>query len=86
MLKLEPSEARRLLIAVPPEGFPNALATMRRVDRLLRSGNWNEAVGLVDKIVLEDYLGLKQVEINRLREQVSFLAIRRRGRKNSNLV
>lgn len=57
MLKLEPGEARRLLIATP-EGDFSGMA--RELEALLRRGKPHEAQRLADKIVLQDALGLDE--------------------------
>jgi adenine-specific DNA-methyltransferase len=82
VLKMEPSEARRLVIACPLEGFPNAVGLLRKADFLFRTGRPTAAIELADKIVMKDYLGLDQIDIERLRQEALLLAVRRRGQKN----
>ena len=83
ILKLEPSEARRLIIAVPPKGFKHSVAKLKKADRLLRSNRWDQLIDFIDEIVLKEYLEMKQAEIDRLREQISVLKTRRFGWKNN---
>jgi len=62
VLKLEPSEAREILLAVPPPSA-RASAMFRRIDSELRRGNKEIAVGLADKFVLKDFLQLETSDI-----------------------
>jgi len=74
MLKLEPSEARRVLIATP-EGQFRALEA--ELDTLLRKGKIDEAQTLADRVVLQEHLGLSQVDCTVLREAAHMLRDRR---------
>jgi hypothetical protein len=76
ILKLEPTEAERLLI--PP--FQNDLAAhIGDVDRLLRAGDVGSALELVDRLVLLP-LGLTEKQIAALREARRKLVSRRHNR------
>jgi len=81
VLKLEPSEVSKLLIAVPKDGFPNVNCHFDKMNQLLIDGDVQEAVSLADKITLSQYLGLEERDIKCLREQCSILRERRIGWK-----
>ena len=74
MLKLEPSEARRVLIATP-EGDFGALET--KLDTLLRQGKTDKAQTLADHVLLQDGLGLSQADCAVLRQSAHLLRDRR---------
>ena len=74
MLKLEPREARNVLLAVPDDVFDATL--FERVDTLLRDGEGEGARALVDRAVLGG-LGLGTKEINLLRASAAQLRDRR---------
>ncbi len=80
MLKLEPREADRLPVPSPDTlaGAADALAGIKQVvaDRL-RARRLQEAVEIVDTILLEDALGLRSCEVEALREAHSSLRARR---------
>ena len=75
MLKLEPREARNVLLAVP-EADALDPTLFERVDTLLREGDGEGARALVDKAVLGS-LGLGTKEIDLLRESAAQLRDRR---------
>lgn len=76
ILKLEPTEAGRLLIP----GFDPAIAnSLTYVDRLLRGGDLDAAVDRVDALVLTP-LGLGEADIAALRAARGHLLTRRRSR------
>jgi len=76
ILKLEPSEAERLLF--PP--FPASLKTyLPQVDKLLREHDLDGILDLVDPLVLAPS-GLDQKQIRQLRQAREKLVRRRRGR------
>jgi adenine-specific DNA methylase len=80
ILKLEPTEAERLLI--PP--FDRALSRrLRQIDRLLRGGDVEAVVDIVDPLVLTP-LGLSEGEIAALRTARRRLFTRRRTRSKKN--
>ena len=74
MLKLEPSEARRVLIATPEGEFGGLEAEL---DKLLRQGRIDEAQTLADRVVLQEHLGLSEQECELLRESARMLRYRR---------
>jgi hypothetical protein len=76
ILKLEPSEAERLLIP----SFERSLGRLLpRVDTLLRQGELEAVLDLVDPLVLAP-LGLRQADILGLRAARHKLFARRRAR------
>ncbi len=79
VLKLEPSEASRLILALPENGFKNASKICRKIDTFLRSGKWSNVSELVDDIVLKEYLCITKSDIHCLRAQLVYLGHRRRG-------
>ena len=74
MLKLEPSEARRVLVATPDGKF-GELET--KLDILLRQGRAGEAQTLADRVLLQDQLGLSQNDCNVLQKSAQMLRDRR---------
>ena len=83
MLKLEPSEARRVLIATP-EGEFGGLET--ELDTLLRQGKTDEAQTLADRVFLRERLGLSRADCAILRQSAQMLRDRRyyRGKTRVN--
>lgn len=65
MLKLEPAEARQVLVALPDA---RALACSEAVDTLLRAGREEAALELADRVILQEGLGLTRQECRYLRE------------------
>lgn len=74
MLKLEPSEARRVLVATPEGEFGGLEAEL---DTLLRLGKIDEARNLADRILLQNGLGLTKKECAMLRNAAHLLRDRR---------
>ena len=74
MLKLEPSEARRVLIATPEGEFGKLEAEL---DTLLRLGKIDEAQNLANQVILQDGLGLTEQECVTLRDAARLLRDRR---------
>ena len=74
MLKLEPSEARRVLIATPEGEFGGLEAEL---DALLRQGRVDKAQDLADRMLLQNGLGLTQQECATLRNAAHLLRDRR---------
>lgn len=71
MLKLEPTEAERLLVALPrPSDIPSLL---ERADSYLREARIAEASDLIDQRVLRARLGLSATECGLLRDSAAFL-------------
>ena len=81
VLKLEPSEAKEILLAVPPPSSWTS-AAFRKIDNELRRGNRDGAVGLADKVVLEDFLQLDTRDVRTLhsswRSLVNLRMVRKR--------
>jgi adenine-specific DNA-methyltransferase len=77
VLKLEPTEAERLLI---PPIEPALASQLTDIDELLRAGNVESVVERVDPVVLGDGLGLTGDEIEALRTATAQLRARRRAR------
>ena len=71
MLKLEPTEAERLLVAMPISGDVSRLVS--EVDDLLRSGSIEAARDQVDARVLRKRFGLSATECAHLRDAACFL-------------
>ena len=80
MLKLEPTEAGRVAIALPnlSPGTLQSLAT--DLDGLLRDGKTESARDLADEIILRQGLGLSAGDVQQLREGWLLLRERRRSR------
>ena len=74
MLKLEPSEARRVLVATPAGEFGEFEA---KLDTLLRQGKVDEAQTLADWVLLREHLGLSQADCAVLRRSARLLRERR---------
>ena len=76
LLKLEPSEAKSVLIACPKrtEMFETAFG---EVDRLLRGGQRERAREVADEVILERSLGFCREEVRTLREAADLLRDRR---------
>lgn len=77
VLKLEPTEAERLLLAKPS---PRHSALLGQVDRLVRARDYEGALGLVDQAVLVDELGLARDQVALLRSAAQRLRQRRLAR------
>lgn len=77
VLKLEPSEAERLVVARPSKTHA---ALIDDVDRLLRARRHDELQTLVDNAVLVEDLGMKPIEVKALRESADRLRARRKSR------
>lgn len=77
VLKLEPTEAERLVV-------PRCVKTQRRlldrVDTLLRSRKYDDLVSTVDQAVLVDGLGLAPGTVTELRTATELLRQRRQSR------
>jgi adenine-specific DNA-methyltransferase len=79
MLKLEPTEAKNILIPTLPKSIPKTLRN--KLDKLLRAGKQQEANELADEMVLEKVLGFSKSEIKCLRESAAQLRSRRYYKK-----
>jgi hypothetical protein len=78
MLKLEPGEAQRVLLALPPEVDWGAL--LEPLDASLRHGSASEAQAMADRALLERGLGLSSRESAMLRDAAELLRARRTRR------
>lgn len=80
MLKMEPTEAERVAIALPSMR-PDTMAELAAdLDWLLRADRVEEARDLADTRVLHDAMGLSAREVARLREGANLLRARRTKR------
>ncbi len=75
LLKLEPTEARRVLVALPSHGDLAELT--EELDALLRKGEGRAARGRADEVVLQGALKLSARECESLREAARTLRARR---------
>ena len=84
MLKLEPSEAKNVLVTHPErtEAFDKLFC---EVDSLLRQGCEQRARDLVDTLILEEQLGFQTSEVQVLRDAAQLLSERRyyKGKRSS---
>ena len=78
LLKLEPTEARRVLVALPSDGDLAGLT--EELDALLRKGEDHTARGRADEVILQRALGLSARECESLREAARTLRAHRCGR------
>lgn len=76
VLKLEPTEAERVLIPDPPAGIGRRLAA---TDRAIRSGGYDELISETDSLVLKP-LGISDSEIKSLQRAHQKLRGRREAR------
>ncbi len=77
MLKLEPSEARRVLVALPPDD-PSLGRVARQMEQKLRANKFQEVLDIGDDFVLRGSLGLDEKACSELREAYQYLSDRRR--------
>ena len=77
VLKLEPTEAEALLMPSLP---PRLGRKLPQLDRLIRFGELNQALDLVDQLVLVEGLGLSTAQVRSLRRGAERLRQRRRAR------
>jgi hypothetical protein len=85
MLKLEPGEARRVVLPPLPsawtgEGFAAVFAEM---DAAVRGGKLREVIESVDRLALRDAMGISDHDCQLLREGVRLLRDRRLHRGGS---
>jgi hypothetical protein len=81
MLKLEPTEAEKLLIPCPTDVSFRLQDIADEVDSLLRRGADANAARLADRAVLEQGIGISSKECATLRQAAAYLQARR-VRKN----
>ena len=79
LLKLEPSEARRVLVTLPSNGRLEGLT--EELDALLRKGENQIARQRADEIILQGALGLSTEKCNLLREAAHTLRARRSNKR-----
>jgi adenine-specific DNA-methyltransferase len=79
MLKLEPTEAERVLVPDLRAGLSTGLPT-EEIDALLRSGRQSEAEETADRVILRDGLGLSRKDCALLRKGAELLRDRRYAR------
>jgi adenine-specific DNA-methyltransferase len=75
MLKLEPGEARAVIVPLPQKKITPAFRT--KLDHLLRSGNTKEAIAFADKTILIKGIGLNSEEVTLLSTAANNLQRRR---------
>jgi len=81
MLKVEPTEARNVLIPTDLASASHELSG--ELDQLLRAGRSEEADTIVDQMILRDGLGLTRRDCQLLRDGVTLLRERRCSRGSS---
>jgi hypothetical protein len=79
MLKLEPSEAERILL-VQPDSIRATRNRFEEIDTLVRAGQTSAATDLADEIILRDLLALTWDQIQVLREGLREIRDARRKR------
>lgn len=79
VLKLEPTEAERLVI---PSLDPDVANLLPEVDRRIRDRDLDSALNLVDPVVLGSGLGMSDAEIRKIRAGAARLRARRRSRSS----
>lgn len=79
MLKLEPTEAERVLVACPSRAIARATDLVEEFDRLVRSGHLREAEERADRELLRD-VGLSKSDCSILRDAADGLRERRCSR------
>ncbi len=82
LLKLEPSEAKNVLIA-NPQKLNGLLELSDDLDELLRRGRADKAKERADKLILQDLLGLSKQDCHRLKEAAITLQKRRYAHRRS---
>lgn len=79
-LKLEPGEAKQLLLPKASAIAKTRPDDLEEIDRVLRLGNLEEAIALGDMYILQGALGFTTAEIAQIRKGVALLRQRRRGK------
>lgn len=81
MLKLEPSEAKKVLIVLPKKITASELdEAYKDIDKQLRENDWEAALDIGDKLILRKALKLKARDCKSLRQGYSYLRNRRMNR------
>lgn len=83
MLKLEPTEAERVLLAVPQMPLRRATSFARELDLILRGNEKERAQTIADDTILKDNLGLSAGDCRLLRRAADQLRLRRQSRSIS---
>ncbi len=81
MLKLEPTEAENVVIALPEKPGTGQAVSSDCLDSLLRSGRESEAQQMVDNQFLRSGLGLSKRDCDLLRHAADSLRYRRQNRR-----
>ena len=79
-LKLEPGEAKQLLLPTGAVLGKIRQSLVDEIDRALRRGELDEAVALGDRYVLQDALGFTTAQVAEIKHGVLLLRNRRRGK------
>jgi adenine-specific DNA-methyltransferase len=80
LLKLEPSEAERVVLALPGTDLPRN--PLEALDTLSRHGRTGIAQATVDRMVLQNHVGLSRLECRTLQEATEALRTRRLPQRN----
>jgi hypothetical protein len=80
MLKLEPTEAERVLLPSPFAANGRLADLVGELDGLVRAGRYDAAHDLADGVLLREGLGLTESECSLLRSAAQILFRRRRSR------
>lgn len=81
VLKLEPSEARRLIVPFPDTRGLDLREVFGYADRACREGKLSVATDSADKVLLQEPMGLTRGEIKELRDAIDILRRQRKGRR-----
>src|SRR5262249_2391438 len=77
LLKLEPTEAERLLVPLPPHANGSLPGLAQELDDLIRGGNERAAADRADQVILQNGIGLSATDCRMLREAAGILRERR---------
>jgi adenine-specific DNA-methyltransferase len=80
VLKMEPREAASLPVPRPKElalAWAKLRSSRTSLDRALARGEWRKVIERVDAVLLQDVVGLKEVEVRGLRDAADMLRRRR---------
>lgn len=83
MLKLEPTEAENIVIALPEMRSGSQAASPDQLDSLLRSGRESEVQRTVDERFLRTGLGMSKSDCDLLRDGAELLRHRRQNRRTA---
>ncbi len=82
MLKLEPGEAERVVLARPTD-ISGLEALADELDSLLKKGRADQALALADRVILLEGLGLTQQEVTTLSGASQYLRLRRQHKPST---